>query len=127
MAATHSARSMSLASFRAGHAVRVDAERAERGGSGPAAESRTGYPIDATAQTELPTGRLVQEACDQYRRQATGDVRRATWATAHLGRAKTCVGARRAATQGESQPGGGVHLTTTLSPAEVDGPVVVLP
>lgn len=31
MAATQSARSMSLASFRAGHAVRVDAERAERG------------------------------------------------------------------------------------------------
>jgi len=37
MAATHSAWSMSLASFRAGHAVRVDAERAERGGREPAA------------------------------------------------------------------------------------------
>ncbi len=39
MAATQSARSMSLASFRAGHAVRVDAERAERGGSQPAARN----------------------------------------------------------------------------------------
>ncbi len=39
MAATHSARSMSLASFRAGHAVRVDAERAERGGRESAARN----------------------------------------------------------------------------------------
>jgi len=39
MAATHSARSMSLASFRVGHAVRVDAERVERGGREPAARN----------------------------------------------------------------------------------------
>lgn len=39
MAATQSARSMSLASFRAGHAVRVDAERAERGGRATAARN----------------------------------------------------------------------------------------
>ena len=58
MAATHSARSMSLASFRAGHAVCVDAERAERGGREPAARNlRRAYPIDATARPELPTAR----------------------------------------------------------------------
>lgn len=62
MAATHSARSMSLASFRAGHAVRVDAERAERGGREPAALNlRTRYPIDATARPELPTARAHTE------------------------------------------------------------------
>ena len=51
MAATHSARSMSLASFRAGHAVRVDAERAERGGREPATRNpgQTNT-VDATAR-----------------------------------------------------------------------------
>lgn len=47
MAATHSARSMSLASFRAGHALRVDAERAERGGREPAAQN-PGHHIPST-------------------------------------------------------------------------------
>lgn len=51
MAATHSARSMSLASFRAGHAVRVDAERAERGGREPATRNPgQANPRDAAAR-----------------------------------------------------------------------------
>jgi len=57
MAATHLARSMSLASFRAGHAVRVDAERRAGRQRTCRAKSRTGYPIDATARPELPTTR----------------------------------------------------------------------
>lgn len=68
MAATHSARSMSLASFRAGHALRVDAERAERCGREPAARNPgSGYPIDATARPNLPTARAHAEGVRRRR------------------------------------------------------------